>query len=67
MTDAREENGDEQVTPNEIEDATLKVEVTNQPKEKEEEDKTSWETEDEWDILKMTKEDIKQAEESRNA
>ncbi len=42
----------------------LEVKITNQPKEQ---DKTSWEVDDPWEFIEMSEEDIKEAEESRNA
>jgi len=48
------------------EEIPLKVEITNH-QTSEIKDTTSWEETDPWDFTKMTEEDIKEAEESRNA
>ncbi len=58
---------DEEKDTDKEKEPTLKVEVTNQPIEKEIPDTTSWEEEDPWDDMAMSDNDIKEAEESRNA
>ncbi len=56
-----EEQGEEEIE----ETGPLEVKVINPPQEKSIE--TSYEEPDPWEFTKMTEEDIKEAEESRNA
>ncbi len=51
-------------TYNKDEEKPLEI-IDKTPKEPEE-DKTSWEEEDPWEIMKMSEQDIKEAEESRD-